>query len=110
MVVRRGGAQRDATTVVTKVPEPNPAACWLLLEQPQHFTPCHLSCASSRAKDASDIPPSSRSKSIPATDGKGRGITALVIPQAPSLSEQGTPAFKSGSQRAPRQMLQGRAP
>lgn len=45
-----------------------------------------------------------------ATKGKGRGTAVLVIPQAPSLSEQGNPAFKSGSKRAPRRMLQGRAP
>lgn len=32
-----------------------------------------------------------------ATEGKGRGITVLVIPQAPSLPEQSNPAFKSAS-------------
>lgn len=50
---------------------------------------------SSRVKDTLSIPPSSLSKHISATKEKGRGITVLAIPQAPSPSERVNPAFKS---------------
>ena len=51
--------------------------------------------ASGREKDTLSIPPSSPSKPILATEEKGRGITVLAIPQAPSPSERVNPAFKS---------------
>lgn len=51
--------------------------------------------ASNGAKDALSILHPSWSKPILAIEQKGRGITVLASPQAPSPSERVNPAFKS---------------